>query len=430
MNEGAQATQADSGSFEGVSGASSRRRFGWGLADQALSSLTNFAIGLLLARSLSLSEFGAFGIAFSAYLLALAVSRSMATEPLVVRYSSVGLSRWVSGTRAASGFAVGLGTVFSTAAVVAAWFSPPALSSALVALAITFPGLLLQDAWRFAFFARGNGRNAFLNDLIWALVLLPVFAVLILGNKVTVFLGVLAWGASATVAGLFGIYQARVFPNPGAMREWFRDHRDLIPRFAVEELALSFAHQLKYLGLGAVADLAAVGAFRAAEVLLGPSRILTLGVRVVAIPEAVRLLNHSRQRFLVVIASASSLLGATLLSIGVVAYLLPNPIGELLLGPAWRAAQPIVLPVAISISAGGITMGAVVALRALQAARESMRMRLLFSGCMLSGAVLGGAAAGAAGAAWTVSVVSTLGSGLWWAVLLRTVRRKMWTTVE
>ena len=33
---------------------------------------------------------------------------------------------------------------------------------------LTLPGLLLQDSWRFAFFALGRGSQAFLNDLVWA----------------------------------------------------------------------------------------------------------------------------------------------------------------------------------------------------------------------------------------------------------------------
>lgn len=71
------------------------RRFGWGLADQAVSNLTNLAVSLYVARTLGAVQFGAFR-------------------------------------------------------------------------GITMPRLMLQDSWRYAFFAHGRGGHAFLNDTIWA----------------------------------------------------------------------------------------------------------------------------------------------------------------------------------------------------------------------------------------------------------------------
>ena len=47
------------------------RQLGWGVADQAMSSLTNFGIGIYVARSLGIQEFGAFSLAFATYLIVL-----------------------------------------------------------------------------------------------------------------------------------------------------------------------------------------------------------------------------------------------------------------------------------------------------------------------------------------------------------------------
>ena len=57
----------------GGQGVAVLRRFGWGMGDQALSSLTNFAVGIAVARSVSASAFGAFALAFSFYSIALSV---------------------------------------------------------------------------------------------------------------------------------------------------------------------------------------------------------------------------------------------------------------------------------------------------------------------------------------------------------------------
>ena len=65
------------------------RRASWSFGDQALSSLTNFALAVVVARAVTAEEFGAFGLAFSAYLLVLGLVRAVTAEPLLVRASHV-----------------------------------------------------------------------------------------------------------------------------------------------------------------------------------------------------------------------------------------------------------------------------------------------------------------------------------------------------
>jgi len=56
------------------------RRAGWGLADQAFSSLTNFAVGLLIARTVGPADFGAFSLAFALYNVAGDDERQLSTQ--------------------------------------------------------------------------------------------------------------------------------------------------------------------------------------------------------------------------------------------------------------------------------------------------------------------------------------------------------------
>jgi hypothetical protein len=42
-------------------------RMSWGLADQAVSSLSNFAVGLVVARALGAVDFGIFALAWATY---------------------------------------------------------------------------------------------------------------------------------------------------------------------------------------------------------------------------------------------------------------------------------------------------------------------------------------------------------------------------
>ena len=70
------------------------RRLGWGIADQVVSSLTNFAVSIYVVRTLGAVQFGAFSLAYVTYGFALNASRGLATDPLMVRFSGTDLPTW------------------------------------------------------------------------------------------------------------------------------------------------------------------------------------------------------------------------------------------------------------------------------------------------------------------------------------------------
>ena len=84
-------------------------RLGWGVADQAVSSLSNFAIGLFVARSFGATGLGVFTLAFVTYSFVLNAARGAATDPLLVRFSGAPRPRWRQAASAATGtsFVVG-----------------------------------------------------------------------------------------------------------------------------------------------------------------------------------------------------------------------------------------------------------------------------------------------------------------------------------
>jgi len=276
------------------------KRLGWGIADQGLSSITNFAIGIVIVRLLGVRTFGAFSLAFTTYTVALNLSRGLATDPLVIRHSGTEPAAWRRATTEAVGAALVAGMVAGVVCVSAGTLFrralEPSLGEALVALGVTLPGLLVQDAWRFAFFAAGRAGQAFLNDLVWTLCQLVAFALIISGGITGVAPLVLAWGGAACVAGVVGVLQARVWPRPALVRRWVGRHRELGWRYVLENLSISGEYQLRAYGIGVIADLQAVGSLRAAELLLGPLRVILFGVELVALPDAVRIARSSVQR--------------------------------------------------------------------------------------------------------------------------------------
>jgi hypothetical protein len=397
-------------------------RLGWGMADQAMSSLTNFGVSVYVARTLGTVEFGAFALAFATYLIVLAASRGLATDALAVRYSGVEPERWRRAVASASGTATTVGLIAGAGCAIAGLWLGESTGAALLGLGLTLPGLLLQDSWRFAFFSAGKGRLAFVNDLTWAVALVPAMAVMVESGHGSVGWFMLAWGGSACFAAVIGAFQTRLVPRPTESVQWLRQHRDLAIRYLGESLSLSSASQIRLYGLAAIAGLAAAGSLRAAELLLGPLNTAIMGIAMMAVPEAAVLLRRSLRRLQPFCLLLSCLGAGGALAWGMVLLLLPDSVGEQILHSAWYAASALLVPVTLAVAGFGFSVGAWAGVRALGAASRSLRAQVIGSVVYLTGAFVGTAIGGAAGAAWGSAAGTLIGAGVWWWELHQGVR--------
>ena len=391
-------------------------RLGWGVADQAMSSLTNFAVSIYVVHVLGAVQFGAFSLAYVTYSFALTASRGLATDPLMVRFSGTDLPTWRRAAAGSTGTAAAVGIVSAVCVLAAAAVLGGAVRGAFLALGLTLPGLLLQDSWRYSFFALGRGGRAFLNDTIWAVILLPALVVLrVTGNR-DVFWFVFVWGAAACVAAAAGPLQARLMPRLTGAREWLSRHRDLGPRYFAEGASFSAATQLRTYGIGIILGLAAVGIVQAVTTVMGPITILFLGMSMVAIPEAARVLRRAPRHlpmFCVLISIGLAVAGVVWAVVILVA--LPRGLGAWLLGPIWRPTYRLVQAQALFVIGTGASLGAGAGLHALGAARRSLRTMLLVAATYLAFGLGGAVAAGAVGTVTGVAVAAWIGTlAGWW----------------
>ena len=203
-------------------------RLGWGIGDQAVSSLTNFLLGVAVARHVSTKELGAFFIVFSTYLIVLALSRPVTTQPLLIRYSTAQEHEWREASRAATGTAAVIGVISGGAVVLVGWLIVKGpLGESLIALGLALPGLVVQETWRGVFFAGSRGQHALLNDLIWGVTLLGLLSLMFAWGPTTTPAIVGAWGASATIAAVAGVIQAKIVPSPRLAKSWYTRDSDL-----------------------------------------------------------------------------------------------------------------------------------------------------------------------------------------------------------
>ena len=385
-------------------------RLSWGLLDQGVSSLTNALLSVYVAHLLGAAQFGVFGLAYVTYFFVLSASRGLATDPLMVRFSGVDLRVWRRAVRDCTGTALFVGLIAGSLVLAVAMVLPEATREAFVALGLTLPGLMLQDSWRFSFFALGRGNQAFLNDVVWAVVLAPTMLILRLVGHMNVFYAVLAWGGSATVAAAVGPLQARALPKLSHALSWLSETRDLGPRYMAEGIASPLATQLRSYGLGFMLGLASVGYVQASVTLIGPVTIIFVGVSLVLIPEAARVLRRSPQHLLLFCQLTSAGLAVAGLSYGIVMLAaLPNGLGDVLLGPIWHGAYPLMVPTMLGVIGSGLAIGASAGLHALGASRRSLRASII-SGITFAGLSLAGAAAwGAVGCIYGTAVSVWIG---------------------
>jgi O-antigen/teichoic acid export membrane protein len=378
-----------------------------------MSSMSNFAVNIYIAHTLGAVPYGAFGLAYVTYGFALNASRGLATDPLLVRFSGTDVPTWRQAVTKCTGTAATVGLTAGAIILVAAALLGGTTRLAFLALGLTMPGLMLQDSWRYSFFAVGRGSQAFLNDTVWTVVLIPALVLLRATGHASVFLFVFAWGAAAGVAAAIGPLQARTAPRLSGAWEWVSRHSDLGPRYLAEGTANNAAGLLRNYGVGLILGLAAVGYIQAATTLMGPFMVIYFGMGLVTLPEAARVLRRSPRHlphFCLLVSGGLSILGLLWGIVLVVA--LPRGLGHLMLGNIWKPAYPLVWPTTFSILGACASTGAATGLHALGSARRSLSAMvygsllsvvLSIAGIFIYGVV--GAMIGAAVAAWIMALL-------------------------
>ena len=365
------------------------RRWTWGVADQALSSLVNLLAGVAVARAGTPREFGAFALALTVYWLALGANRALCAEPFIVRHSSMGAAARPE-LQAAAGTAVALGCLSSLGCLGAGVLAEGSLRTSLVALAPVLPLLLVQDFARSASFATRRPVVAFTTDAAWLGGFVVAWAILSATGTASLATLTVSWGFAAGLAAIGSLVRLGFFPRVERAPGWLRKHRDIAPSFLLEYVALTLSVQLSLLAVGAISGLRDVGAMRGAQLLYGPWQVLLMGTGLFALPEAMRLLGERGPRGLI---RFSAVIGAVLMAgaigWGIVLSFLPDSLGRQVLGTSWPGADELVLLTGLSIGATSAIAGASLGLRALTAVRRSVPTRLATSAAIVAGACVG-----------------------------------------
>jgi hypothetical protein len=154
---------------------------------------------------------------------------------------------------------------------------------------------------------------------------------------------------------------------------------------------------------------------------MSPPTVLFAGAFLVGTAEAVRLREQSRRRLfaLVVALAVSTSLVTVAWAVGVA--FVPDTAGRSLLRSNWASARDVLVPVAALTAANACILAGVVGLRALEAARQSLRARLWAAPVILGAGLVGVAAGGAYGAGMGLAAGSAFSAALTWSAFRRAV---------
>jgi hypothetical protein len=88
----------------------------------------------------------------------------------------------------------------------------------------------------------------------------------------------------------------------------------------------------------------------------------------------------------------------------------------------------LILPITLTVMSSSFSTSAAAGIRALGAARRSLRAQLFASGMYAVGGISGAAVGGAVGSAWGLTAAVTVSAANWWWQLRRGMRAHRATT--
>jgi O-antigen/teichoic acid export membrane protein len=395
--------------------------------DQGFASVSNFVVGLAVARVAGVAGLGAFSLAYTCWILVTNVHRGLITDPMAI----YGDARGDDSTRNVQrGFAaeiiLGVGASLAIALVgvvllLAGW---RAFGDGLLALAPWVTFLNIQDYWRWIGFMQRHPEKSLLNDTVFDIGQAVGFALVILTHSHTVFSVVSAWGLGAAVGALYGLRQFGVMPRLHGGWALLRGRWHTSKWLASSSLTGWGATSLYLIVVGAVLGPTGLGGLKAAQALAwGALAIVMQAGSSIGLPEASRAFAargwKGAQKVSRWVAGSTFAIATVSTAVMIVAG---KPLLRLLYGDAFGRYHPATVTAAVGFMVSALVLAPSLTLKTVGRARSLFHVQFIALGVSVIAAVALSLAFGVTGAAATpfVSAGASLVAAM---VFVRTARR-------
>lgn len=370
------------------------------LADQVLSSGTNFLAVVVVARMASPREFGTFSILLVAFFICTGFNRAVP--------HAIAMTMDWDDERARSGYFFLPPLVIGVVATVVLAPIFAVFDTSWVALPVLLLPLFLQDAVRMHAYAVHRPQVALISDAVWLAV--EVVGFLIVSSAV---------GAAAAWAlgGLCGLLVTR----PWRIRVRFqrRPVGASVASAALEYATLAGLGYLTPLLASPIITVVGVGALQGANLIRGPFILVVQALLfhkmagppitvVTSIREALRL-------------SASTLAVALLCIPPLV--LLRGVYGPRLLGTTWPGVEPLVVPAVLTLVLGSVGFGPATVARKMGRFALSAKVQGVLTPVLVGFPLVGAATAGTKGFLYATAAAYAVFGATWWIVLHKLAAR-------
>jgi O-antigen/teichoic acid export membrane protein len=319
--------------------------------DQAVISLANFVATIILARNVTPTELGMYGVGFTALRLIRSIQEGLTIQPLNVfgaGMPEVDFKRYATSTSLIQvGLAVSSALVVAISGVVMIRLGNDTAGPVLFSLWFVFLWWQLQEYVRRLLYTRGAVFNAMTNTVLANAVRLALMVIWLSRGQLTGIAGLeaIAWGS--LVALLPGLWQTRAY--------WTRSFMDLrqtwqrnwaFGRWAMGGTISAWVSVEFYPVLTAgLVSFAAAGAYRAIQNLVAPVHLILRAADTFLTPRAANSYDQSGKLALNrLLRRIYFTTGIPVLGILAIAVLFPEQLLHLLYGDTYLAySQGVVL---------------------------------------------------------------------------------------
>lgn len=322
-------------------GAAVSRRAAFTTLDQALSSISNFAVGVAVARLAGPASLGAFVLAYSFWLLLAACHRALITDPLIIYADGIAGSpdRLAMGLAAELALGAVAALVFAVAGAALLMAGQHSFGVAFLLVAPWVIPLLAQDFWRWVGFMRRQPAKSLANDAVFNTVQAASFVCMLsLGHR-SLAVAVSSWGIGASAGAVFGLWQFSIRPRAREAIEALAFVRRCWPtsRWLLTDSSTAWGAGQAYIILtAAILGPIGLGGLRAAQSLMAPASVLIQATGSIGLPEASRAFN---ERGYIALRRTATVIGAmvagSIAAVAAIVMVAGEPVLRLLYGPGY-----------------------------------------------------------------------------------------------